>query len=503
MAIRGGTLILMLCLIVAVNAQDIGTDNSTNYDAAAKDFGGIISVKPLAFLAPLKSDDLARIVRSAYDSDNLTVAARGNGHSTNGQAMAKGGLVIAMRSVESGHFRLVKANGSAYYADVPGGALWEDVLDWCLGQGLSPRSMTDYLALTVGGTLSNAGVGGHTFRYGPHTSNVVGLEVITGKGEQVVCSEKENMELFFGALSGLGQFGIITRARILLQPAPEYVRWIRLVYAEFDEFTQDAESLITAPEGQSFNYIEGTAVVNSDDPINGWPSVPLHPNQTFNSTLIPKSAGPMLYFLEVALHYKNNDSRTAIDATVDVLLRRLRYVDGLEFQADVSYRDFLLRVKQEEQEARVQGAWYKPHPWLNIFLSRTDIAKFDQAVFKTVLKDGIGGRLLVYPVLRHKFDDRTSLVLPEAEIFYIVSILRLGLPIPNEPSVESMIAQNKEIIKVCEDNAFDYKLYLWNYETQEEWKTHFGKKWGIFAGRKMIFDPKAILSPGQNIFTRV
>ncbi|XP_031386261.1 cytokinin dehydrogenase 7-like [Punica granatum] len=500
MAIRVGTLIVIMCIIAAIDVQGIGA-SSTYYDLAAKDFGGIVSVRPLAFLAISKSDDLARIVRLAYISDDLTVAARGNGHSINGQAMAEGGLVIDMRSVESGHFGLVKANGSTYYADVPGGALWEDVLDWCLAQGLSPRSNTDYLRLTVGGTLSNAGVGGHTFRFGPQTSNVAELEVITGKGQRVVCSEKENAELFFGALGGLGQFGIITRAQILLQPAPDMVRWIRLVYTDFDEFTQDAESLVTAPEGQSFDYIEGIVVVNGDDPFNGWPSVPLHPNQTFNSDLIPQSAGPMLYCLEVTLHYKKYDSRTAIDVTVDSLLRQLRYVEGLDFQADVSYRDFLLRVKWEEQAARAEGAWDKPHRWLNIFLSRTDIAEFDHAAFKTILKDGIGGRLLVYPVLRRNFDNRTSLVLPEAEIFYIVSILRLGLPIPNEPSVGRMISQDKEIIKVCEDNAFDYKLYLWNFETQEEWKRHFGKKWGMFARRKMMFDPKAILSPGQNIFT--
>lgn len=39
----------------------------------------------------------------------------------------------------------------------------------------------------------------------------------------MTCSETKNSDLFFGALGGLGQFGIITRARIALERAPKRV----------------------------------------------------------------------------------------------------------------------------------------------------------------------------------------------------------------------------------------------------------------------------------------
>jgi cytokinin dehydrogenase len=45
-----------------------------------------------------------------------------------------------------------------------------------------------------------------------------------GKGEVVTCSEKQNADLFYAVLGGLGQFGIITQARISLEPAPKMVR---------------------------------------------------------------------------------------------------------------------------------------------------------------------------------------------------------------------------------------------------------------------------------------
>lgn len=47
--------------------------------------------------------------------------------------------------------------------------------------------------------------------------------IFTGKGEFVTCSPQKDSELFYAVLGGLGQFGIITRARIVLEPAKERV----------------------------------------------------------------------------------------------------------------------------------------------------------------------------------------------------------------------------------------------------------------------------------------
>lgn len=64
--------------------------------------------------------------------------------------------------------------------------------------------------------------------------------------------------------------------------------------------------------------------------------------------------------------------------------------------------DFLLRVKSAEQQARLNGIWDAPHPWLNLFVSKRDIAGFDRVVFNQILKHGVGGPMLVYPLLRSK-----------------------------------------------------------------------------------------------------
>jgi len=198
--------------------------SSSATNSVAKDFGGLNRVPPMVVVRPADSGDVALAVRAAAETATVTVAARGNGHSINGQATAKNGLVLNMQGISEHPFDVVVSSETEAYADVSGGALWEDVLKRCVsGFGLAPRSWTDYLALTVGGTLSNAGVSGQAFRYGPQLSNVTELEVVTGRGETVICSPSDNSDLFFAVLGGLGQFGIITRARIPLQKAPQMV----------------------------------------------------------------------------------------------------------------------------------------------------------------------------------------------------------------------------------------------------------------------------------------
>ena len=66
------------------------------------------------------------------------------------------------------------------YVDVGGELLWFDVLHATLKHGLTPRVWTDYLRITVGGTLSNAGISGQAFPHGPQISNVYELDVVTG-----------------------------------------------------------------------------------------------------------------------------------------------------------------------------------------------------------------------------------------------------------------------------------------------------------------------------------
>ncbi|KAI9192566.1 hypothetical protein LWI28_024814 [Acer negundo] len=475
-------------------------------DSASSDYGHIVKQDPAAVLYPSSIQDIVALIKVAYNSSvPFEVAARGRGHSVHGQAMVRDGVVVEMMSLKShrgggGAGGVVVSAGSHLYADVGGEQLWIDVLNATLGHGLAPPSWTDYLYLTVGGTLSNAGISGQTFRYGPQISNVYELDVVTGKGELVTCSAYKNSDLFYAVLGGLGQFGIITRARIALEPAPKRVKWVRLLYSDFSTFTRDQEFLISINgrgQKQALDFLEGSLLMDQGSPDN-WRSsfFPLFDHSRIISQITEHG---IIYCLEVAKYYDEHTQNT-VDEELQQLFRGLSFLNGFMFKRDVSYVEFLDRVRSGELKLESQGLWEVPHPWLNLFLPKSRILDFNEGVFKDiVLKSNITtGPVLVYPMNRNKWDDRMSAVIPDEEVFYTVGFLH-SCGFDNWKAFDD---QNKEILKFCDNAGIEVKQYLPHHTTKEDWIKHFGSsRWKTFSERKAQFDPKMILSPGQRIFS--
>lgn len=148
--------------------------------AVSSDFGALVSAPPVAVLRPTSATDISTLIHASYISPRpFGVSAWGHGHSIHGQALAPGGVVVEMAALAQAGER-IRVFERESYVDAGGEQLWIDVLSETLRHGLAPRSWTDYLYLTVGGTLSNAGISGQAFRHGPQISNVRELDVITG-----------------------------------------------------------------------------------------------------------------------------------------------------------------------------------------------------------------------------------------------------------------------------------------------------------------------------------
>ncbi|KAG2573449.1 hypothetical protein PVAP13_7KG253300 [Panicum virgatum] len=374
--------------------------------SAARDFGAMVSKAPVAVMRPGSAADIARLLGALSSAPPGTpaVAARGAGHSLHGQAQARGGIVVETRALPRA-VEVVARRGDGdggAYADVGAGALWVEVLEECLRAGLAPRSWTDYLHLTVGGTLSNGGISGQAFKHGPQISNVLELEVVTGTGEVVTCSPTRSPELFFAVLGGLGQFGIITRARIPLQAAPPKVRWVRAFYDSFETFTRDQELLVSMPE--LVDYVEGFMVLNEHSLRSSSVAFPAEVNfaPDFGSDGGGGGGGgkkKVYYCVEFAVHdFQRQDS--AADHVVELVSGKLSFLRPHAYSVEVAYFDFLNRVRMEEESLRSRGLWDVPHPWLNVFVPRHGAAGFKDLLMDTVIARGdFEGPVLIYPLL--------------------------------------------------------------------------------------------------------
>uniref|UniRef100_A0A7N0V666 cytokinin dehydrogenase n=1 Tax=Kalanchoe fedtschenkoi TaxID=63787 RepID=A0A7N0V666_KALFE len=440
------------------------TTNSSDLDAASRDFGKQTQARPKAVLYPASVKEIAKLIKSAnHGMSGFLVSARGNGHSVNGQSLTSTGTVVDLsrkhnKILNETEIYWPRVNVKEKYVDVWGGELWIDLLNATLKFGLAPRTWTDYLYLTVGGTLSNAGLSGQTYNFGPQISNVYELEVVTGKGEIVTCSRTKNSELFYGALGGLGQFGIITRARIPLELSPERVKWITVTYTSFYTFTKDQEYLISLhdkPSSERFDYVEGFVAYNHS------------------------ASDPIVYSLEIVKNYDKSSAGT-VDQEVEALLRKLEYIPNSESRQDVPYIDFLDRVHTNELILRSKGLWDVPHPWINLFVPKSKVAEFNEGVWEA----------------------ETSAVTPDEDIFYAISLLWSASG--GSQTLDYLQRQNRQILDFCKNAKLNVKEYIPYYTSVEEWKAHFGpQKWDQLSKRKLQFDPKHILASGQHIFNPI
>jgi cytokinin dehydrogenase len=430
-------------------------------DEAADDFGHIVHRRPWAVLRPGSIRDVQRLVRFV-NRHHLVIGMRGQGHSTQGQAQVDGGVVIDSRML-NGIFDIGPEG-----AVVGPGVRWSELLEASLEQGLTPPVLTDYIELSVGGTLSGGGIGGATHRHGLQVDNVLELQVVTGSGELVRCSPRHHRVLFESVLGGLGQFGIIVQATIALTLAQANARVYQLFYADFEAFVRDQ---LLALGDARFDYLEGQALRLPD--------------------------GGFQFMLEAAKYYTS--PMLPVDAE---LLAGLEPIEGATVIQEHTYFDWANRLAPLIAGLQAAGLWSVPHPWIDLFLPAAAVIELVPSVLSELRPEEIGvGPILFYPFPRDKVT-RPFVAMPDSELVFLFDLLRFA-PLGGAPAlVTAMIDANRALFERA--RAIGGKKYAIGSVpfSFADWIDHFGASFPAFAARKARFDPNGVLTPGQEIFPR-
>jgi cytokinin dehydrogenase len=413
---------------------------------AADDYGHIVHRVPLAVLRPGSVADVQKLVRFA-NRHGLTVAMRGQGHSTYGQAQASG-VVIDSSTLAAIH------RVGADHVVVDAGVRWLELIKAVLARGLTPPVATDYLGLSVGGTLSVGGIGGATSHHGLLVDNVLSLEVVTGTGELVRCSPAVRPDLFHAVLGGLGQFGVIVRATVRLVPAATTARVYHLTYPDLASLTAAQRVALGR-----FSYLEGQVTPSS----SGW-----------------------AYLLEGVVYY------TPPSAPDDSeLLAGLGPADITE----MPYFDWLNRIYDLVQQLM---ALRLPGPWINLFLPDSATDSYVSELLATTAPADVGGVVLLYPVPRALI--RQPFVrLPDSPVVFLLALLRAVSP-PDDAETQRLIAVNRaQYDQAVAVGGTHYPVGAVPL-TPADWRAHFGDQWPAFRAAKRRYDPRHVLAPGQGIF---
>ncbi|OEV05128.1 oxidoreductase [Streptomyces nanshensis] len=436
------------------------TDDASR-DAAAEDFGHIVHRRPAAVLRPGSVDDVVVMVRFCR-KHRIPVAPRGQGHATYGQAQTEGGLVIETGPLK--HIGPVRKRE----VTVGAGARWSSVAKSTLRHGLTPPVFTDYLELSVGGTLSVGGLGGQTHRHGAQTDTVTELQVVTGAGELVSCSATRHADLFDAVRAGLGQCAVVVGATLRLVRAPRTVRHFQLPYAELEVFLEDQRRLIAE---RRFDYVEGL--------------------------VLPDETGAFRVHVLEAVAYGPPAGPEPDD---EELLAGLRFESAGMTADTLDYYAFLDRLAPSVAEQKEQGLWDDPHPWLNLLLPSASVESLASGILGGLRPEDVGssGVVLLYPMRRELL--RTPLLrMPDDPVPYLLAVLRTGPP-DDPATVRRLLAANRAAYETVRDaGGKQYPVGSIPFRRQD-WRDHFGRAWPALAAARRRYDPAGILAPGQGIF---
>lgn len=438
---------------------ELRTDIETGQQAST-DLGMILKEMPVAVLQPRSASDIAAVLKAARDLA-LPVTARGLGSSTYGQAVPlPGGIVIDMAGFNQihsvGHDQCV----------VDAGAKWTQVVEATLAHDLTPPTLTDYIDLTVGGTLSWGGMGPMSFRHGLQVDNVLAIEVVTTDGEIHQCSPTAEADLFYAVLGGMGLIGIITRATLRLIPAPKMVRLLRIPYPDAQTLEADLKLLV---EEKRIGTAQGIIVAPEDK----W-----------------------LYLMEATIFHDGD----AIDEGA-VLEHLQGFLPALS-RHDMSYAQFVTRLGT--LATLPCGTAQKPHahPWWATMTSQALASEIITDLTKTLDPKTAGpfDLIITYPVPTAV--SKTPLPsLPAAEWLFVVANFSC-VDASDKDRIDSLLAMNRQLYeKAAEDapqgavdpvSAVDY--------SQDEWQRHLAGAWPVFKSAKQKYDPQGILARARVVF---
>lgn len=87
---------------------------------------------------------------------------------------------------------------------------------------------------------------------------------------------------------------------------------------------------------------------------------------------------------------------------MEEISKQLSYMPSFIYSVEVSYFDFLNRVRMEEMSLRSRGLWEVSHPWLNMLVPKSGIAQFRDLLLENISPHTFEGHILIYPILRNK-----------------------------------------------------------------------------------------------------
>ncbi len=206
---------------VIVGVDHVSTDPDT-LGVYGRDWTKVFEPRAAAVVFPRSTEEVSRLVRAAFERGIAIVPSGGRTGLAGGAVAASGEVVLSLERMRA----MGAVDPRALTVEVEAGAVTAALHAHVEEAGLVwPIDLASKGSSTIGGNVATNAGGVKVIRYGLTRHWVLGLEVVTGRGEVLALNgalEKNNTgvdlrQLFIGSE---GTLGIITRVTLKLAPAP-------------------------------------------------------------------------------------------------------------------------------------------------------------------------------------------------------------------------------------------------------------------------------------------
>ncbi len=347
---------------------------------------------------------------------------------------------------------------------------------------------------------------------GIQAAHVNEMEVVTGRGDLLLCNKDINSDLFDCARAGLGQCGIITSVTIPLIKAPDVIRTCKLFYlaSDTESFSRDVKAFVESGKIEMIHAFLKPCTEESIKSILG-PNVFAASSSGFKNIIAEgELSNELVFFLELGCYRWNNESQETFnsDTINKILYPQKDSINGEYFFKEEDFESYITKDPPVIKTNKAHGTPV-PHPSFATLIDEKHVV----SLLKHHLTSSERGNdstneILIMPLMSnsklHSGYDVPMFSMPKDSSLSFF-LLFLGSAIPASPEIISKIRAHHRGLYALSTKLggkrYNYDTITNEVKGEKAWRDHFGDEtWERFVAVKRKYDPEHFLCPGVKMW---
>ncbi len=345
------------------------------------------------------------------------------------------------------------------------------------------------------------GVGFMSHKFGIQAAHVNEIEIVSGLGDVIHCSQNVRSDLFNIVRGGLGTFGIMTSIQIPLIKAPTNIQIYKGFYTQRTGIKSICDDFKLVVDNSCIDMIHAfiKPSISVKDIIGDKTFV--DSSKEFKKELQKEvDDEKVVFFIEFGCYLWNNEHKrdNILLTKVENLLSKLQVIGGVFFQERMDFYTYITRDPPVVETNKKHGSI--PHPSFAITIPLENAPPLiEKHVTSSDRGDDKTNEILMMPVVTNKKGHEVPMFpTSKSDNSLHLFMLFLGSAISDsQGSMSDKIATIRSHHNILHDYAISLGAKRYSYDTvtsdirgEKAWKDHYGQNtWKTIMESKCKYDP--------------